>query len=381
MWDRSLAAGLVIALFALAMPGVAMATDVALWTYGAHKWSSDDVPLHLARAGATARRLYLSVEDGARLLVDDPEHARRLSEILDMAQARQLFVEAMLLQDPRWAFDPDGAARRVQRVLDFDRVRRAAGRPGFAGLHFDVEPHAEEAWACGGARERRAMVRALQTMFARVASTVRGDAGGPLTMSAALPWWLGPLSTELPEAAPSSWLAHLDEIVLMVYGDPGGPLVGGSVAAVWGRVEDQRLWANLPPGSGVRVGLATYEYRDQAALVATISELSVGLAGRAGFRGFAVFADGQDFGATPVAIVEGRVLDTEGRPVAGARIRATGKEVRSNQCGLFALRDLPPPAVELMVEADGFAPVRVPATGLVPGRQRTLAPVVLVPRR
>ncbi len=75
--------------------------------------------------------------------------------------------------------------------------------------------------------------------------------------------------------------------------------------------------------------------------------------------------------------LEGCVVDRAGRPVVGARVRATSKEARSNRCGLFLLRWLPAPAVELTVEADGFRPARVTATGFVPGRQRQLPPVVL----
>lgn len=355
------------------------ARDVAVWVYEAHRWSSAELGMELSRLPRGTGRLYLSVEDGPRLVLEDPGDAGRVGELLDLAHGQLgLAVEAMLLQDPAWAFTPGRSAARAARVAAFHAARRAAGRPGFASLHFDIEPHTEEAWACGDAAEHRATVRTLQATFTRIAERVReADYGSELRLTAALPWWLGPLSAEAPEAAPAAWLASLDEVVLMVYGDPGGPLVGGSARAVLAKVEDRRLWASLPGGRGVRVGLATYEYRDPAALGATVREVSSALAGRPGFRGVAIFAHGQPFDAPLVTSLEGQVLDRSGRPVAGARIRAGDQEVRSNRCGLFAFRGLPAPAVEVTVEADGFAAARVPVGGLVAGRERRLDPVRL----
>jgi len=354
--------------------------DVATWVYGAHRWSGAEARTELGRLPAGARRVYLSVEDRTRLVLDDGADARRLAEVLDLAHERGLVVEAMLLQDPAWAADVEAAAGRTARVLAFQAVRQAAERPGFAGLHFDVEPHTEDAWLCAPAAGRREMIRALQHVFATVGRRVRAAAPG-LRLSAALPWWLGPLSASVPEAAPAMWLAHLDELVLMVYGDPGGPLVGESAGAILRRIDDARLWGDLPHGRGLRIGLATYEYPGPAALEAALRGVDRALAGRPGLVGLAVFAHGQPFDAPLVTSLEGRVTDRHGAPIAGARVHAGDQETRSNRCGLFFLRRLAPPAAELAVAADGFGPARLTVSGLVPGRHRELAPLVLEPRR
>jgi hypothetical protein len=270
--------------------------------------------------------------------------------------------------------------RRVERALAFHTGRRAAGRPGFAGLHLDIEPHTEEPWQCADVPARAEMVRGLQRVFGAVARRIAAEGSG-LRLSAALPWWLGPLSEQIREAAPAGWLADLDEVVLMVYGDPGGPLVGETPAAVLRRVDDTRLWADLPAGRGLRIGLASYEYRDPAALEAALRTVDAALAPRPGFRGLAVFAHGQPYDAPLVTSVEGRLVDPGGRPVAGVRVRAGDQETWSNRCGLFSLRRLPPPAAEVVATVDGFGPTRFTVAGLVPGRHRELPPVVLEPRR
>jgi len=332
---------------------------------------------HLARRPARAGRLYLSVEAGSRLLVDDPADADRIGAVLDAAACLGLQVEAMVLQDPGWLKDSEGAAVRAARVIAFDRARRAAGRPGFIGLHFDIEPHTEEEWVCGNATARRDMLRRLRDVFGRIARA-RDEVGAPrLMLSAALPWWLGSLSSEMPEAAPSALLTHLDEMVLMVYGDPGGPLVGESAAAALRRVDDTRIWSQIPPGRGLRVGLATYEYRDEAALEIAIREIAAHLGGRAGFRGAAVFELDQPFSAPLAVSIAGHVRDSGGTPIQGARIQVANRTAATNRCGLFNMARVSLPAAFLTVVAPGFAPAEVPLTGLVPGRERTLPAITL----
>jgi hypothetical protein len=268
----------------------------------------------------------------------------------------------------------------VARVLAFNHARRAGGREGFAGLHFDIEPHALDAWTCADAAERGRIMRALQGVFARVARTARASEAPSPRLSAALPWWLGPLSVTVPQAAPAAaWGASLDEIVLMVYGDRGGPLVGESARAVLRRVDDARLWEGLPPGRGLRVGLALHEYRDAVALEDAARVITARLGARPGFRGLALFADGERFGAPLVTALQGQVQDAGGRPIAGARVQADTRRTLTNQCGRFSLRDLPALAVEMVVEADGFEAARVRVARLEPGRERELPPLVLEP--
>ncbi len=354
------------------------AREPALWVYGAQRWTPEERDAQLARFATFARRLYLSVEDGPRLLVDDP-HGVRLGEFLDRATGRfGLAVEAMLLQDPGWARDPAGATERVRRVVAFHAARRARGLPGFAGLHFDIEPHSEEVWACATPAERAATLLSLHEVFRRARATVHEGAPPPAPLlTAALPWWLGHLSVEVPNAAPSEWLVELDEVVLMVYGDPGGPLVGESTAAVVRRLDDARLWRDLPPGRGLRIGFATFEHKDLAALRANIAGVEAAFGARASFRGVAIFANDQVWDAPLVPFVEGRVVDAAGNGVPRARLRAAGHEVDSNPCGGFGFKGLPLEGVELEITARGYTPARLGLGRLVPGRVRELPPVRL----
>ncbi|HEY7602530.1 MAG TPA: carboxypeptidase-like regulatory domain-containing protein [Methylomirabilota bacterium] len=352
--------------------------EPALWVYGAQRWTPEERDAQLARFATFARRLYLSIEEGPRMLVDEPD-AARLGEFLDRATGHfGLAVEAMLLQDPGWARDPAGATERVRRVVAFHAARRARGLPGFAGLHFDIEPHSEEVWACAPPAERAATLRSLHEVFRRARAAVHEGAPAPAPLlTAALPYWLGHLSVEVPNAAPAEWLVELDEVVLMVYGDPGGPLVGESTAAVVRRVDDARLWRDLAPGRGLRIGLATFEHKDLAALRANIAGVEAAFGARAGFRGTAIFANDQVWDAPLVPFVEGRVVDAAGNGVSGARLRAAGHDVVSNPCGGFGFKNLPLEGVELEITARGYTPTRIGLGRLVPGRVRELPPVRL----
>lgn len=352
--------------------------DVAVWVYGAERWVGDQIAIELSRLPAGARRVYLSVEDGPRFLLDDPAAAARLSDVLDMAGTRfGLAVEAMLLQDTHWIADVQGAERRVSAVLRFDESRRRAGRPGFDGLHFDVEPYTDEAWTCGSEAERAAIVGRLHTLFDHIAVITRQSAAGPMRITAAFPWWIGAMSGRMPRMAPRAWLSSLDEVVLMAYGDPGGPMVGGSAAMVLRRLHDARLWSGVPSGRGVRVGLSTHEYPDPEAFSATIRGVSDRLGSRAEFRGIAVFAHGHAFNRPLTSSLEGTVSDREGTAVAGAVVKGAEQASRTTSCGTFSLSGLPRGDVEIAVGADGFVDGRVVARDLVPGRILQLPRIVL----
>jgi hypothetical protein len=352
--------------------------DVAVWVYGAERWAGDQIAIELSHLPAGARRVYLSVEDGPRFLLDDPAAAARLSDVLDVAGTRfGLAVEAMVLQDTRWIADVHGAERRVSAVLRFDESRRRAGRPGFDGLHFDVEPYTDEAWTCGSEAERAAIVDRLHTLFDHLAAITRQSAAGPMRITAAFPWWIGAMSGHVPRMAPRAWLSSLDEVVLMAYGDPGGPMVGGSAATVSRRLNDARLWSGVPSGRGVRVGLATHEYPDPGAFSATIREVSDQLGSRAEFRGIAVFAHGHVFNGPITGSLEGRVSARDGTAVAGAVVRVAEQASRTTKCGTFSLRGLAAGDIEIAVSADGFVDRRVVARDLVPGRILHLPGIVL----
>jgi hypothetical protein len=55
--------------------------------------------------------------------------------------------------------NPAGAIERVTRVVAFHAARQPKGQPGFAGLHFDIEPQSEETWPCAPTRERAETLR------------------------------------------------------------------------------------------------------------------------------------------------------------------------------------------------------------------------------
>ena len=243
-----------------------------------------------------------------------------------------------------------------------------------------VEPHTLEDWECGDIPERRALVQKLHAVLTRIASAIPPpgkDGTDRLQLSAALPWWIGQLSTGIPEASLRWFFESLDEIVLMAYGDPGGPLVGGSARALLQRLEDTRLWRDIPPGKRIRIGLATYEYASLADLLAVARELDRAFDSRKAYRGAAIFHSTSGYGVPLVASVRGLVRDTAGRPVALAGVRVGDRQTASNRCGRFVLRDLPLSGGGLEVRGIGLQAVTVPLRGLARGHELEIAPIVV----
>jgi hypothetical protein len=357
------------------------AADVAVWVYDLPQWTENQWQARSAALPPGTRHVYASVEEGPRFLLDDEfqaAHMQRLAGFL--REHSRIAVHAMLLQDTRWLDDPAGARDRVTRLLQLNRYRP---EQAFAGVHVDVEAHALEAWECGSIPERRGLIQKLQSLLAQLAQVMaspeKTSKGRPV-LSAALPWWIGPLSADIPEASPGRWLESLDEIVLLAFGDPGGPLVGGSARALLRRLEDGHLWSGLPAGKGIRIGLATYEYASAGDMAATIRELDRALARQPAYRGTAIFHSVSSYGAPLTASVRGLVQDGSWQPVAGAGIRAGERQSVTNRCGRFTIRNLPLATATLEVGGIGLTSMSVPVMGLAPGSELELPPI-LVGRR
>jgi hypothetical protein len=354
------------------------AAGIAVWVYDLPRWTEGQWEARLAALPPGTRHLYASVEEGPRFVLDDEFRAADIQRVVgDLRERSGIQTHAMILQDTRWLDDVEGARERLARVLALNGTRPDQA---FAGVHVDVEPQTLEGWECGGIPERRVLVQKLQGLLARLASAVPPagkDRSGRLSLSAALPWWIGALSAEIPEASPRRFFESLDEIVLMAYGDPGGPRVGGSVQALLRRLEDARLWRDAPPGKGIRIGLATYEYASAADLLATARELDRAFDSQKAYRGTAIFHSTGNYSAPLSASLRGLVQDAAGQPVARASVRVGERRIATNGCGRFVIRDLPTAGVALEVKASGFQGVAVPVAGLTAGEELEVAPIVL----
>jgi hypothetical protein len=354
------------------------AADIAVWVYDLPQWTETQWEARSAALPRGTKHVYITVEEGPRFLLHDEFRTAQLQRLAGfLREHSRIAVHAMLLQDTRWLDDPAGARDRVTRLLQLNRYRP---EQAFAGVHVDVEPHTLEAWECGRIPERRDLIQKLQSLLTQLSqvmtSSEKAAKGRPL-LSAALPWWIGPLSADIPEASPGRWLESLDEIVLLAFGDPGGPLVGGSARALLRRLENGHLWTGLPAGKGIRIGLATYEYASPADLAATIRELDRTLATKPAYRGTAIFHSGSSYGAPLTASLRGLVQDASGQPVAGAGIRAGDRQTVTNRCGRFLFRNLPLATGALEVGGIGVGSVSVPVMGLLPGSELELSPIIV----
>ena len=369
-------------LLLLAGPRLVVAADLGVWVYDFPRWSETPWEAKAVTLPPGTRHLYASVEDGSNFLLQEQFRAEGLQRLVAVLRERSgILTHALILQDTRWLDDVEGAQARVARVVALNRFYPERA---FAGVQIDVQPQTLDDWECGGVTERRTLMQKLQALFRRLASALPGPepavakgGSGRLQLSAALPWWIGSSSTDIPEASPRRFFESVDEIVLTVYGDPGGPRIGGSTQALLSRLQDARLWRDVPPGKGFRIGLATYEYPSAAKLLATAKELDSALANQKAYRGTAVFHSTGSYGGPLTPSVRGLVQDAGGQPVALASLRVGGRQAATNRCGGFLVRDLPAAGVVLQVKAVGFRDVAIPLEGLVEGQELGIPPIVL----
>ena len=368
----------IVSLLLLASMRPVAAADVAIWVYDFPRWSESQWEAKSAALPPGTRHLYASVEDGARFLLDDEFQAADIQRLVGAARERSgISTRAVMLQDTRWLTDQTGALERLARIVSLNRFRP---EEAFAGVHVDVGAHTLEEWECGGVAERRGLIQQLQALLGRISSGLpppRWSSKSPLQFSAALPWWIDTMAADIPEASLRWFFESVDEIVLAAYGDPGGPLVGGSARAVLERLGDPRLWQEIPPRRGIRIGLATYEYASAGDLQATVRELDRALGRQAGYRGTAVFHSTGTYGVSLTASVRGLVRDAGGQPVVRASVKVGERQTATNRCGRFVLRGLPSSAVLLEVMGFGLQGVAVPVMGLMAGRELEITPIVL----
>src|SRR5262249_36108810 len=141
------------------------------------------------------------------------------------------------------------AVRRAAKLNDF--VVRHPG--SFTGAQVDIEPYVTEDWSCGADEDHRRIFRNFINVLGKVRERMPA-----VPLGVAVGWWTPIVADRLPEASPANLFKVADELYLMVYGDEGGPVVGGTAGRILSRINTPDFFS--APGR-VYVGLSTYEYR------------------------------------------------------------------------------------------------------------------------
>ena len=301
----------------------------------------------------------LSVEQGAEFVLDRPAGERQLRCALAELRHTSRRARAMLLQDIGFLRNQEEAVRRVRRLAQL-----ASRTGGLAGMVVDIEPYLDPRWACAPAAVRRDIMASYVELLRKLRA-----AKGRLPLEAAVPWWFAS-----PEVDGSSVVAALDGVYVMVYGDEGGPLVGGRA---------QRVLERVPPkggffdGTRVHVALAPYEAESPAHFGREIAHLRQRYAHTRGWAGVAVFHAGSAYGVPLVRSLAGVVQDAHGAAVAGAVVEFSGKKAQTDVCGQFSFRGMTEAEGELVVSKPGFRGVTVKLRLAPPGAATEVPPIRL----
>jgi len=312
----------------------------------------------------------LSVEQGAEFLPDSPAGSARLRCALGWLRRSGHRTKAMLLQDAGFMDHQHEAVRRMRRLAEFARQHG-----GIQAAVLDLEPYAHPHWECGTAEEHR---RLAQRFVALLRAT--RAAAGPLPLEMAAPWWL-PSMQDIPEMQPASLFRIVSGMYLMLYGDPGGPLVGPTAQAIVERVPSAGAFFGHDAGHGGRVylGLATYELASRPALDQELASLRERYARAPGFAGTVVFHAASAYNAPLVRMVAGQVVDAQGKGVAGAEVEFAGMRARTSDCGNFSFRGIAVPGGQMTVRRAGFRPTSLDVQLSPPGRETSAGVIHLMP--
>lgn len=329
--------------------------------------ASCDEALRTLRSLPLRETIILSVEEGADFVLD--RGAAAAACVAAGMRAAGHRVKLMVLQDASFLERPDEARRRVRAVAAL-----AAAHPDTVdGVVIDLEPYTDERWDCADEAERRRIGERFRDLVAQLR---RESAGLPL--EAVVPWWFG-AEPAYPALTLSALSDVADGLILMLYGDEGGPVVYRDRGEAARRMEI--VMRTSPPRQRFSIGLATFERGSPAALDDELAEVRRRYGTTPHFAGTAVFHAAGRFGARLVRMVQGRVTDEAGAGLAGVRVTVDSQAAETNACGRFVIRDVGPAEAMLRVGKAGFRDVERRLQLREPGLVTELAPIVLAAAR
>ena len=283
------------------------------------------------------RTVILSVDQGTEFVLDRPDGSRELTCVLDFLHSHGHSVKAMTLQDTVFLSNQREAVRRVEALSRF-----AASNPDMiSSVVLDVEPDTHPRWDCGDYNMRSSILDEFRGLL----RAVKGVSS--LYVDAVVPWWFA-VQTMFPSVRIAALQGLIDGIYLMVYGEPGGPVVNGTAASVLNRLPPTILTSLRDP---VYLAIATYELKSPATEVQEAERLLSAYGSQPAFGGISVFRAGGEYDAPRQVLLVGTVVDAFGQPLIGAQVAFGRVRVPSNECGHFLLRAPAGSRGSLMVRA------------------------------
>lgn len=314
------------------------------------------------------RTTVLLSAEGKDFVLDRSDGAALLSCALRVLQSSSRSVKVLLLQDISFLYRQEESARRIKMMAEFSLTTRLS----IVGVVVDVEPYVDERWSCASLPERRQIGNDYLTLLRKLKAV-----SGPLAVEAVIPWWFL-LNDDIPELLPDSILGAVDGVYFMVYGDQGGPLVGGEAEKIFRRLRVD----SFPLRHGrTYIALATYESQSPAALEDEIAQVRQHYGLQRDFAGTAIFHAGSEYNAPLVRVLSGVVTDMAGNGLAAAQVECSGVKVEANACGKFTVKGMPGAQATVTVSKPGYEPRSVVVDPAPPGRLRELPPIELSPKK
>lgn len=234
--------------------------------------------------------LYADAYQGRNLLANQPQlYAERIQSLHRAGFEVHALLGSWYLHTERYILPEHHAQARemLQRVLDYNASRPAAQR--FDGVSLDIEPHLLDEWDT-----QKSFLLAQFVVLSQELMVLKKQAHAPLTLGAAIPFWLDGISMEI-NGTTKMLNQHVqdiyDHIVLMDYRDHAdgadGILSHAQDELAYARRIKKPVWIGVETGAN-EIQKVSFNHLNEADMERELAKVDAALSSNPEYAGVVI---------------------------------------------------------------------------------------------